>query len=513
VSRQPHLITGEGVTHVPELSQRRRQITGDTAFVVGAQVVGLVVTLLATPVQLSRMGYERYGLVALAVAVVGIFNFLDLGLSWSALRHLPTFRRHETAGLAEDAASLLVSSALTLGLAVSTVAVATACVLYALSAAFLGLDREHFAIVLVSAALLPALMTSNVLSSVARAFGQFRSAAVISAGYFVGTNLVWVAAAGRPADVEIVIAAQVVFCILSSLIWLRRIRGAGLRGLRVRLGMRSAFEQHKRELLVFAFFAAFGGLATNLLTTADKLAFAAGIGVGQLPLYTISAALCSRLAIVAMSLTAVVFPRLSSAHAAEDDVEYASLSRWAMHATVLCTAVVAAALFWAGDDFVSIWISPSFAHRTSLIIKLLTIGFAVWSVGQLGYAANDARGGVRRTMVSGVFFAMLGLVGAALVSARSGISAGAGIFAAALVVNGVVGLVLGYGRVRLTSAASALWFCAPAFAAVGLMEWIAHQLDAGPLLAVAVAVVASTSVLAAQAWIMLRRRSRVVTSP
>jgi O-antigen/teichoic acid export membrane protein len=513
MSKRSELIAREAVTGFPGLSHRRRQISGDTAFVVGAQVIGLVVTLLATPIQLSRMGYERYGLVALAVAVVGIFNFLDLGLSWSALRHLPTLRRDESAGLAEGAASLLVSSALTLGLAVSSIAVATASVLYAVSGASLGLDGEHLVVVVVSAALLPALMTSNVLSSVARALGEFRPAAIISASYFIGTNLVWVAAAGRPGDVEIVIASQAAFCILISIIWLRRIRAAGLSGLRVRLGTRSAFEHHRRALLDFAFFAAFGGLATTLLTTADKLAFAAGVGVGQLPLYTISAALCSRLAIVAMSLTAVVFPRLSSAHAAEDDTAYAALSRWAMRTSLLCTAVVAAALFWAGEDFVSIWISPGFAHRTSLVIKLLTIGFAVWSVGQLGYAANDARGRVRRTMVSGVSFAMLGLLGAALASSKWGITAGAAVFAAALVVNGIVGIVLGYGPVRLTSAASALWFCAPAFTVVGLMEWIVGQLDAGPAVAVAVAVVASMFVLAGQAWILLREPSHVATSP
>lgn len=511
MSTAPDVITGDVAAEVQELHHRRR-ITGDTAFIVGAQIVGLVVTLLATPLQLSRMGYERYGLLSLAVAVVGVFNFLDLGLGWSALLHVPTLRRQRD-GRIDDAASFLVSSALVLGLAVAGLVVTVAGVLFGVSGDAVGLSGERFAIVLLCAALLPALMTSNVLSSVARALGQFRPAAIISATYFVGTNIVWLVVAGRAGDVEIVLGSQVLFCILSGIIWLRRIRRNGLADLSIRFRSWNVLGDYRRTLLVFASFAAMGGLATNLFLTADKLAFATGIGVARLPLYTISVALCSRLAIVAMSLTAVVFPRLSSAHAVDDASQYLSLSRWAVRATTLCTAGVAAALFWAGDDFVSLWISPSFANQTSLTIKLLTVGFAVWSIGQLGYAANDARGGVRRSMVSGICCATFGLLGAAFVSGRSGIAAGAGVFAAALVVNGLVGLVFGYGRITSTAAVGALWFCAPVFATVGLVEWLAQQFNSSPLVGVGVAVLASMVVLAAQARLVLRARIRAPVLP
>jgi O-antigen/teichoic acid export membrane protein len=465
------------------------RITGDTVATVAAQVLGLAVTLALTPFQLERMGYVRYGLVSLVISVVGLFTFLDYGLSWAALRYVAALRIGRRKGEADDVASLLVAVALGLGLIIAGVAVATTVVAAIFKRRELGLDSTRLELIGLGALLLPALMTSNILLSVARAIGGFRLAAAVSTSYFVTTNVVWALAAGRAHDVVVVLSWQVFFLVLMTIFWFWYLRRHGLSNLRIprRPGVAS---DTRRTILVFAGFSALTGLSTTLFATADRVAIAAGVGVDQLPLYTIVAGLCGRIAIVSSAITAVMFPQLSAAHSAEDVEAYSLLSSWGFRATALGTGTIAATLFWSGHDFLSLWISPAFAGDAATMLRFLAVGFAVESMGQLGYAANDARGHIRRSMVSGVVFASLGIAGAGIGAAAVDITAGAAAFAAALTAHGAVGLALGFGRRGLGSAKIAATDLALLFIVVGVTELAVRAAggDALPALVASVAV-------------------------
>jgi O-antigen/teichoic acid export membrane protein len=486
----------------------RSRITRDTLVTVVAQLAGVAATLLLTPVQLSRMGYTDYGLVSLAVGVVGVFSFLDYGISWSALRYLPGLRGSGAHDEGSAAASLLASLALGIGLALATAASALLALSYAFGRSPFGLRPGYIGVVVACVVLFPALMVTNVLSNVARALGQFRSAAIVFALYFVSTNIIWALAAGRPHDVELVLGWQILFSLLSGCFWFFRIRRTGFPSLRFLMPGRRRIGGVRRPMFVFAGFAALTGLSSTLFFTADKLAFAAGGGVHNLPLYTIVAALCGRIGIVSAALTSVIFPRLSAAHTAADLVGYAHLSSWAIRATAIVTASLASGLFWAGGDFLTVWISASFADHSTTILRLLVVGFAFEAVGQLGYSANDARGLIRRSMFSGFACALFGLVGAGIGTALWGLSAGAALFATALAVHGAVGLVLGFGWPRLAAFGRALEYVVPPFLVVGAAEWASRAAGNGALTSFVVAATAALGVLVLQTQGAIRRRLR-----
>jgi hypothetical protein len=101
------------------------------------------------------------------------------------------------------------------------VIVTIAGILFAVSGDAVGINGERFAILLVCAALLPALMTSNVLSSVARTRPVPRGRHCFRC--VLRRHERRVASGGRSAG---------------AIVWLRRIRRAGLTGLRVVLRVR-----------------------------------------------------------------------------------------------------------------------------------------------------------------------------------------------------------------------------------------------------------------------------------
>jgi O-antigen/teichoic acid export membrane protein len=472
---QPEPPPGDALAEpvVPQIGNRRRT-AGDAATIVGAQLIGLAATLALTPIQLERMGNDRYGLVALAVAAVGLFNFLDYGLSWATLRYVPALRGAQAA---DDVASVFVTAAAVVGLSASLLGAVALIV-----AELVGLDvpgwDDSLGVVVLSLVLLPVLMTSNVLSAVTRALGHFRLAALVFAASFVSTNVIWALVAGHERDVELVIGSQVVLSALSATFWFVQIRRAGLP--RLRLVARLSGSAHWRAMGTFAGYSALVGLSTSLFVTADKVAFAAGVGVAQLALYAIVVALCSRIALVSSALTSVVFPQLSAAYAADKNQEYSALSNWALKTVVLATVAVASGLFWAGHDFFEIWISPTFADDAAVSLQLLACGFALEAIGQIGYSANDARGHVKRTMSSGFACAGAGLPAAAVVSSRWGLTAGVAVLAFALAVHGVIGLLLGFGRPRRRALIPTLGYALPIFLGVGLASGLAHALGTGP---------------------------------
>jgi O-antigen/teichoic acid export membrane protein len=471
-------------------------LVGDSAFIVATHIVGLAVTLLLTPIQLSRMGYERYGLLALMVAIVGIFGFLDYGLSWGVLRYVPAMRIQSGSAAASEGASVFFVAGASLAAVVGVCGVAVLISGIALGTpAIVRGDRE--AIIACAITVAMASMVFNVLSNIARSVGAFRTTAVVYGLYFVSTNIVWAAVGGHRFDVELVLIWQALFLASGAAYWWRRIPRLGLTGIAMSPGV--IRRARARPMLRFAGWSALAGLSTGLFSSADRPAFATALPLSTLPLYTIPAALATRIGLVASAVTSVAFPQLSAAHAADERAAFTSLSTSALRGTAVCTTAVAAPLFWAGPAFLALWISSSFADEATVTIRVLAIAWAAEAFGQLGYIANDARGRIRRSMVSGITCAIIALIGAAAGAAAFGLSGGATLFASALTVHGFVGIIFGFGLPRLATILAAASVILPSFLAVGLTVIATEQLVDAPLVSLMAAVLSSLVVFLFQA--------------
>src|SRR5256714_5980451 len=274
----------------------------------GGQAIGLLATLVATPIQLNRMGSERYGVVVVTAATVSTMLFLDGGASWAVMRFVPWHRaRGDHVRARRLAASGLLFASVAgciLGTAVWLVT-PNLVDLFRLSA---SLRPEAVAALHVAAFTLPLAAMSGVAIALARAADQFAAASLALAFLMVALNVVWALVAGDSNDVGLVARAQLVITAILVLFLLTVVR------LRARsyLFPIPPSASSLRDLLVFGGKTSIAAGSLVLLYQADKVVLATVLPVSVLPTYSIPFSIAIRITVVSGALAGVLLPRLSA---------------------------------------------------------------------------------------------------------------------------------------------------------------------------------------------------------
>lgn len=411
---------------------RKRSVSTNTVIVLIGQGLSLFTTLLLTPIQLSEMGLEKYGLLTLVISVVGLATVLDFGLGWASLHFMPQ------TGSIEDSRAL-ASRVLLSGLGLGLIAAVIPAVVIPLVA-----PGTPISIVVLGSLLVPATVIVNCLYSLIRSTGDFVRSTVIATTTVVTSNVVWALSAGDAYDVQIVLAWLIGLAVCASLYMWFRVRSARPVHLNESVDTTNVLPRvSTRTLLQFSATSSLLGVSTVLATTADKVVMGAAVGVATLPLYSVSVALAARITIFSSALTAVAFPRLSQAQGQGDEQTARTLAQRVLVSTAALSATLAVAMVLAGPTFFSVWISPEFADSTTWIVRPLAIGFAIYGIGQLGFAANDARGLVGRSSRANLLVIIPTLALTAAVAATRGVVAGSFTFALGIAVIGGIGVWLG----------------------------------------------------------------------
>lgn len=410
----------------PRRASRRPRggIRSDAGWLVATQLVALLATFIATPIELERMGTERYGVVVVLSAAVGYTALMDVGAAWGVMRFVPWHRQRGDL----EAAQRVVAAALLLSLGVGTVLGLVVYVLAAPLGALLNLSgtgaAEATTAVRVSAAFVPVLLVGSLLSGLGRAVGMFRLVGVVAAAQVVALNVVWVAAAGDPDDVVTVLVAQLVIGLLVIACYLLAI---GLHAgwvLRPRLPRGPAL----REITGFGSKTSAGQAGLGLVTAADKPVLGAVMPVSVIPGYSIPFALASRITLVSSSVCSAVFPPVVAALAAGDEAEFARLRQRAFSVVGLVSGLLVVNCVAGGRPFLEWWVGDPVAADGWPALAALGVGFGILACGSIGNVLLDAAGrpGVAAAIMIGGGAIGLGLATALGAAGQSAAAASAG---------------------------------------------------------------------------------------
>jgi O-antigen/teichoic acid export membrane protein len=461
----------------------QRGVTRDAGWLVGGEVAALAVTFVATPLELHRMGSERYGIVVVLSALIGYLAVLDGGVGWALARYVPWYRaRHD-----EVRVLALVIAGLIQALAIGVV---FGVLLWAFAAQIVdvvhlsGHNRTdaHTALELM-AVLLPVSLIAAVLSGLGQGLVIFRFLSVAAAANVIVLNVVWVIVAGHRHDVVVVAATQLVLGVataLASLIAVRATAPAIIGGARPR---RRAF----RELARFGALSSVTEAGMRSLTQADKAVLGSIIPVAAVPAYSIPFSVAFQITLFSRSVISAVYPRLTAALSRSDAAEARRLSVASSGAVGVASGILLVCCVFAGKPFLRLWVGSHFASHAWRPLAVLGIGFAVFACGSVGIDVLNAAGRVGVTAVLGVIGGVVGLGAAAFAAAtwESPFAASIGI-AAGLCVIGLGGvelsrrLVVG-GRIR-EAMAQAFSSWVPLTAAGAATAAAAWALSAGPLI-------------------------------
>jgi O-antigen/teichoic acid export membrane protein len=346
-------------------------------------VVPLVGALAAVPVIQTLAGTERLGWLALIWTLVGYLGLLDMGLGRVLIRHFAVCQTGSDLGAAM---ALLWRVCRITGLATIAAGVVLAGLVLLWEAPLQrmagGLHTEVRSAIWIVLAVLPAVVVSSLLrgalegrqlfgysNALKVVFGSLTFAAPMAAAWLAPTLP---ALAGAVAATRVIGAA-------AHLIVVRTVLPAATP---------NAARPSLRALL------AEGGwmTATNaigpLMVTFDRFVVAALVSSAAVAYYAVVQEVALRLLLVPMALAATVFPAL----AARSIADSRQLGLGSVHAGLLMSLPLCAALALLAQPTLTLWLGAEFARESAPIAAVLAIGLLANCIAQTPFTWIQARG-------------------------------------------------------------------------------------------------------------------------
>jgi O-antigen/teichoic acid export membrane protein len=346
--------------------------------------VRIAVALVTIPLYLHHMGDARYGVMSIVWVLLGLFGFLDLGLSRAVTNSLAKLR---DAPQAERARVLLTTFSLNLG-----IGLIGGVVLYL----FGGLLIKYFitipdALSLEVARALPWIACLLPLTLIAAA----GAGALESRELFLLVNSIQIVAMTFTQVAPVLAAVFVspsLMVVIPTAAVAQALGAIGLLAVVYRLegpfSLRAIDWAEARKLL------GYGGwmFATNViypaLASADQFIIGSVMGVASVAHYAVPMGLVVRSAAVPIAFGRTLFPRISSLSGDEAH----TLGARALSSLGYGFATICAPAIILSPTFLRYWISPDFATVSAPVAQVLFPGVWMSSVSMVTFILLQSQG-------------------------------------------------------------------------------------------------------------------------
>ncbi|HEX7126916.1 MAG TPA: flippase [Thermodesulfobacteriota bacterium] len=346
----------------------------------------LAVAVVAIPPLVSRLGTDRFGLLAIIWTAIGYFGLFDLGLGLALTRlvaeRLGQDRTEELPRIVWTAVALM--GALGLAAAVS-VAMAAPWLVRGVLAVPPTLQGEAGLALMILAATLPFVILSTAFIGVLEAHQDFASINAVriplGALTFLGPLIAVQQTPSLVAATSVLAAARLLAC----LAYLGQC-------LRLMPALRSAaFDRALvRPLLAFGGWLTVSNLVSPLMVYFDRFVIGALLTMSAVAYYATPYEVVTRFRVVPVATVAVLFPALATAFAA-DQARLVRLVGRAAGALLLVMLPLMALVVLFAPEGLTLWLGPEFAANSTGVLRWLAVGVFVNSLGR-----------VAQTLVQGV---------------------------------------------------------------------------------------------------------------
>ena len=366
----------------------RRQLLGNSGLNLVGQVLPMLAALVAIPLLVHGLGTARFGILAIAWALVGYLTFLDLGLGRGITKEVAELT---SAGREAEVPRVFWSGMI--GMLALAVAGATG---FGLAAGPLVEDvlnipahlrgEARTAFYLLSASL-PFVITSNGFRGLLEAQLRFGlvNAIRIPMGLmsFLGPVAMLPLSDGIVAPVSALVASRV-------LAW-AAFAATSLRTTPQLWGRRDLDRSQLGRLLRYGGWVTVSSVIGPLMLTFDRFVVGALVSLSAITYYTTPYDAVTRLLFVPAALMSVAFPLFAAALArGRENVGFDvgnTLRYIALVMVPLSTALVAAAPY-----LLDAWLGGRFPTESSLTLQLLAIGLFINSLAMVPFALLQAAG-------------------------------------------------------------------------------------------------------------------------
>jgi O-antigen/teichoic acid export membrane protein len=365
-----------------------RLLAANILWNLAGQAAPLLVAIFAIPVLIRGLGTNKFGVLAIALLLIGYFGFFDLGLG----RALTQVVAHQLGKRQDDdiaavvRTSLLLMLFLGIGIAVLMISVSPWLVGHALKMP-LGLQQETLGAFYLLALSMPAVILTTGLRGLLEANQRFGAISVIRIGMGLFTYLGSVAVLPFSRSIFVIVLVLVIgrfaTCFVHFLLCLYAMPALG-RGIGVRWG-------EIPPILRMSGWMTVSNIVGPLLVYIDRFLIGAILSVAAVAYYATPYELITKLLVVPAAITGVLFPAFA-ASLAENPKRTTLLFNRGVKYTLLAVfpiVFVAVALAHVGLTF---WLGPTFAANSTVVVQWLAIGIFANSVGYLGFTLVQSVG-------------------------------------------------------------------------------------------------------------------------
>src|SRR6266403_3044577 len=366
----------------------RRLIAKNTIFNLVGQVLPMAIGVLTIPYIVRGLGAAQYGILSIAMMLLGYFNIFDLGLGRATVKfvaeNLDPENAHKVPELIWTSLSLLVG----LGIIGGT-----------LSALFVPVSVTHFfkmpyelagqarIALFVLCASMPIVLGNNALRGVLEATQRFDLVNYVKVPSSVLFYLAAALAIPFGAHVAAIVCLLVAVRLVSTFAYL-------FLCFRTIPGLRSSFRVSRASLGPLA---TFGGwiMITNVTGPVfgyiERFMIASLLSVSLLTFYSAPYELVSKLLIFPMSIVPSLFPYFSY-HGSKKSAEVSDVTSRTMKYLFLVLAPPAAVFIFFARDIMNLWLGPQFAAQSTLVLQLTTMMFFLNAFAIIPFTSVQALG-------------------------------------------------------------------------------------------------------------------------
>lgn len=378
----------------------------------------VALSLLTIPYIVRKLTPEIYGIYVLAISLMGLMSFLDLGFGQGTIKFVS---QYEAKGDFERINKIIGVSLLIyiwMGL--------LGCFLLFFLSSFLANDLFKVPKGQVQTATLAFKIVAfgflvnfvnGIFSNIPRAIQRYDiSVKIQTAVWFCSTISAVVLLYLGKGLIEILIAE--VFFQLTGLIIFYKASKKILPTLNIKVRFDRAIF---REIFSFNFFTAINSITGNIVFRVDKMIIGIFLGTEAVTLYNIPFMIVQMANGFINSVSQFLFPAVSYLNSLGDKEKLKQIYFKSTRYVVTLALISAASLILVGNTFISLWMGKEFAEKSAFIIPVISVVFFFISTSVVGLWFYNGLGYSKINMISSLVGASCYLISSLILIPKFGL--------------------------------------------------------------------------------------------
>ncbi len=369
----------------------------------------VAVALFTTPYIVKKLTPEIYGIYVLAISLMGLMSFMDLGFGQGIIKFVSQYEAKKDYKKINQilSVSLFINSVMgILGGLLIFISADFLVKLFKVNVAYHNNALMSFKIVSLGFFI---TLLNSVFSNVPKALQRYDIAVKIQ-------NILWLSSVlfiiillylgkGLIEILTFYLFFQLIGLIIYALV---------AKKLLPQIKLKPSFDKKVfKEIFSFSIYTAINSITGNIVFRVDKMIISAFLGTEAVTYYQIPFMVVQMANGFVSSVLQFLFPAVSYVNSAGEKDKLRDIYEKSLRYVTAFSLIIFAGLIFIGDTFISLWIGREFAEKSVSILPIIALVFFFQSFSVVGFYFYNGLGKAKINMISS-FIGSLSYIIAAL---------------------------------------------------------------------------------------------------